>query len=77
VYPDGKLCISILHTGNDVSGYEHELERWRPVQNVRTIFVSILSLLCEPNPDSAANIDAAKLLREDKKEYYKKIRSEM
>jgi ubiquitin-protein ligase len=76
VYPDGNLCISILHTGNDVSGYEHELERWRPIQNVRTIFVSILSLLHDPNPDSAANIDAAKLLRENKKAYCLKIRQE-
>jgi ubiquitin-protein ligase len=77
VYVDGKLCISILHEGNDTTGYEHEIERWRPIQNIRTIFLSIISLLNEPNPESAANIDAAKLLRDDKKEYYKQIRSEM
>jgi ubiquitin-protein ligase len=77
VYPDGNLCISILHEGNDLTGYEHEIERWRPIQNVRTIFLSIISLLNDPNPDSAANIDAAKMLRDDKKEYYKKISDDM
>jgi len=77
VYPDGKLCISILHEGNDSTGYEHEIERWRPIQNVRTIFLSIISLLNDPNPDSAANIDAAKMLRDNREEYYKKIRHEM
>jgi ubiquitin-conjugating enzyme E2 G1 len=70
VFPDGKVCISILHEGNDVTGYEHEIERWRPIQNVRTIFLSIISLLNDPNPDSAANIDAAKLLRDNKKLYF-------
>ena len=77
VYPDGKLCISILHEGNDTTGYEHEIERWRPVQNVRTIFLSIISLLNDPNPESAANIDAAKMLRDDREGYYKKIRNDM
>jgi len=77
VHEDGKVCISILHEGNDVTGYEHEIERWRPIQNVRTIFLSIISLLNDPNPDSAANIDAAKLLRDNKKLYFKKIRDEI
>ena len=77
VYADGKLCISILHEGNDTTGYEHETERWRPIQNIRTIFLSIISLLNDPNPDSAANIDAAKMLRDNKKEYYNKIRNDM
>jgi ubiquitin-protein ligase len=77
VYNDGKLCISILHEGNDLTGYEHEIERWRPVQNIRSIFLSIISLLNDPNPDSAANIDAAKMLRDDKKAYYKKISDDM
>ena len=77
VYADGNLCISILHEGDDQTGYEQGIERWRPIHNVRTIFMSIVSLLNDPNPDSAANIDAAKLLREDKKAYYKKISDDM
>lgn len=77
VYPDGNLCISILHEGNDTTGYEHEIERWRSIQNVRTIFLSIISLLNDPNSESAANIDAAMMLRDDKKAYYKKISDDM
>jgi ubiquitin-protein ligase len=76
-YNIGDLCISILHKGVDVTSGEHELERWRPIQTVRTIFLSILVLLHEPNPDSAANVDAAKLYREDKKAYCQKIRDDM
>jgi len=77
VYPDGKLCISILHEGTDTTGYEHAVERWRPIQNIQSIFISIISLLNEPNSDSAANIDAAKLLRDNKKEYYQRIKKDM
>ena len=77
VYHDGKLCISILHEGSDVTGYEHELERWSPINNIRTVFISILSLLDDPNPDSAANIDAAKLFRENKEAYKERIKNDM
>jgi ubiquitin-protein ligase len=77
VYMDGKLCISILHEGSDDTGYEHELERWRPINNIRTVFISIISLLSDPNPDSAANIDAAKLWRDNREAYNQRIKNEM
>jgi len=36
VYPDGRVCISILHPpGDDPSGYELASERWTPVHTVR------------------------------------------
>ncbi len=36
VYPDGRVCISILHSpGEDPHGYESAAERWSPVQSVR------------------------------------------
>ena len=36
VYPDGRVCISILHNpGDDPNGYETAAERWSPVQSVR------------------------------------------
>ena len=60
VYPDGKVCISILHPpGDDPSGYEHSSERWSPVQSVDKILLSVVSLLAEPNDESPANVDAA------------------
>jgi hypothetical protein len=35
VYPDGRVCISILHSpGDDPHGYESAAERWSPVQSV-------------------------------------------
>jgi ubiquitin-conjugating enzyme E2 G1 len=77
VYMDGKICISILHEGTDSTGYEQDFERWRPIQNMRTVFVSIISLLFDPNPDSPANIDAGKMFREDKKAYRAKIKDDM
>jgi len=42
VYPDGNVCISILHApGDDPHGYEQASERWSPVQTVSTILLSI------------------------------------
>jgi len=77
VYHDGKLCISILHEGKDETGYEHELDRWRPINNIRTVFISIISLLHDPNADSAANLDAAKLWRDNREGYNKRIKDDM
>lgn len=35
VYPDGRVCISILHApGDDPNGYELASERWTPIQTV-------------------------------------------
>ena len=63
----GRVCISILHdAGDDPMGYECASERWSPVQTVETIMLSIISMLSSPGTDeSPANIDAAKMFRED------------
>ncbi len=76
VYPDGKVCISILHPpGTDRFNLQESAdERWRPILGVEQVLISVLSLLNEPNGDSPANIDAAKMMREDKKEFRKKVR---
>uniref|UniRef100_A0A7S1SZ89 E2 ubiquitin-conjugating enzyme n=1 Tax=Tetraselmis chuii TaxID=63592 RepID=A0A7S1SZ89_9CHLO len=67
VYPDGRVCISILHNpGDDPHGYETAAERWSPVHTVETIMVSIISMMASPNVDSPANIDAAKDFRESR-----------
>jgi len=50
IYRDGKICMDILEIGN-----------WTPSQNIRTILISIRSLFMDPNPNSPANADAAKL----------------
>jgi len=56
----GEVCISILHTpGHDAMSGEHADERWNPTQSVRTILLSVISLLSEPNISSPANVDAS------------------
>jgi len=67
IYPDGRLCISILHPpGDDQYGYESASERWSPVQTPETILLSVISLLHSPNDESPANVEAARLWREEK-----------
>ncbi|KAK6165807.1 ubiquitin-conjugating enzyme E2 G2 [Patella vulgata] len=70
IYPDGRVCISILHApGDDPMGYETSAERWSPVQSVEKILLSVVSMLAEPNDESAANVDAAKTWREDRQKF--------
>ncbi|XP_060840073.1 ubiquitin-conjugating enzyme E2 G2 isoform X1 [Rhopalosiphum padi] len=70
VYSDGRVCISILHApGDDPMGYESSNERWSPVQSVEKILLSVISMLAEPNDESGANVDAAKMWRENREEF--------
>ncbi|KHN33397.1 Ubiquitin-conjugating enzyme E2 7 [Glycine soja] len=60
MYPDGRVCISILHPpGDDPNGYELASERWTPVHTVESIVLSIISMLSSPNDESPANVEAA------------------
>ena len=61
IYRDGKICVDILQA------------EWTPAQNVRTILLSVMSLLTDPNPSSPANRDAAILYSTNKKEYDIKV----
>ncbi|WFC94397.1 E2 ubiquitin-conjugating enzyme [Malassezia brasiliensis] len=83
LYPDGLVCISILHAaGDDPNMYESSAERWSPVQSIEKILLSVLSMLAEPNVESGANIDACvrfppltqKLYRDNYAAYEKHIR---
>lgn len=73
IYSDGKVCISILHAGGDATGYEDDGLRWSSTQTLYCIITSIHYVLHNPNDESPANIDAAKLLRTNPKEYKKII----
>jgi ubiquitin-conjugating enzyme E2 G1 len=67
IYANGDLCISILHPPEeDQYGFESASERWSPVQTPETILVSVISLLHSPSDESPANVEAAKLWREEK-----------
>lgn len=62
IYKDGKICVDILQ------------REWSPVQNIRTILISIRSLLIDPNPNSPANRKAATMLINDKNKYNETVR---
>lgn len=62
VYANGDLCLDILQN------------RWSPTYDVAAILTSIQSLLNDPNTASPANVEAANLHKENRKEYTRKVR---
>lgn len=77
VFPDGRVCISILHPpGHDVFNEQEKAEeRWRPILGVEAILLSVISMLGEPNIESPANVDAANMYKNNLQEYKKKVRA--
>ncbi|MCJ1313805.1 hypothetical protein MMC25_007485 [Agyrium rufum] len=70
IYPNGNICISILHTpGDDEMSGELAAERWSPAQRVESVLLSILSLLDDAECSSPANVDAGVILRHDTPKY--------
>ena len=61
-YTDGRICLDILQN------------QWSPIIDVHAVLTSIQSLLTDPNPLSPANVEAAKLYRENIQEYYKRVK---
>ena len=58
VYPDGRVCMTILHPPQ---GDQDDALRWSPVLGVDKIVLSFISLLSDPDPseaDAPANVDA-------------------
>jgi len=75
IYESGDVCISILHPPEDDKyGYEAASERWSPVQTPETILISVISMLSSPNDESPANLEAARLWREDNAAFKKRVR---
>ncbi|KAF7589949.1 hypothetical protein BBP40_003488 [Aspergillus hancockii] len=76
IYPDGKLCISILHApGEDEMSGELASERWSPAQRVESVLISILSLLDDAEVSSPANVDAGVTLRTNPEKYKSIVRN--
>ncbi|EYU24403.1 hypothetical protein ABFS82_04G160500 [Erythranthe guttata] len=63
IYEDGRICLDILE------------DQWTPgLSRVESILISIQSLLCDANPDSPVNSEAARLFSENKREYNRRVR---
>jgi len=76
VYPDGRVCISILHPpGEDaLNPDERPEERWLPTQTVSTIMLSVISMLNAPNIHSPANVDASVEFRDFRHKYIERCK---
>ena len=47
---------------------------WSPVYDISSILTSIQSLLCDPNPKSPANNEAAEMFSKNHKEYVQRVK---
>ncbi|KAL2025031.1 hypothetical protein VTK56DRAFT_33 [Thermocarpiscus australiensis] len=75
IYPDGQLCISILHKpGEDIMSGEEASERWSPLQGAESVLRSVLLLLDQPEINSPANVDAGVMYRDRRDEYNREAR---
>merc|ERR1712061_811625 len=61
IYADGGICLDILQN------------QWSPIYDVSAILTSIQSLLTDPNPNSPANSEAARLWSENRREYNRRV----
>ncbi|CBH18468.1 ubiquitin-conjugating enzyme E2, putative [Trypanosoma equiperdum] len=74
VYPDGRVCISILHPpGEDeMNKEETAMMRWTPIQTIRSVLLSVVSLFSDPDPKDAgapANVEALVQYRKNREEF--------
>jgi len=76
VYPDGKVCVSILHEAKEDQFNQQEKmsEKWRPILGVGAVLLSVQSMLSDPNFESPANIDASIEMKNNPQAYKRRIR---
>ena len=76
IYKNGEVCVSILHEPvfDETNEMETMEEKWRPILGVKEVLLSVISMLCSPNLESNANVDASIQYRNDKAGFNKKVR---
>jgi ubiquitin-conjugating enzyme E2 M len=57
----GNVCLNILR------------EDWKPVLDINAVIYGLIYIFYEPNPNDPLNHDAAKLLRENKREFERNV----
>ena len=62
---NGKVCLNILR------------EDWKPVLSINSIVYGLQHLFLDPNPDDPLNQEAAKVLREDPRQFAANVRRSM
>ncbi len=62
IFLDGNICLDILQ------------DKWTKLHNIKSIILTIILLLKEPNPDSPANSEAANLFVNDFIAFKSKVR---
>ena len=85
VYADGNICLDILQKQwspiydvtsilTSIQVCEHKKQLRLAELTLRVVLCAALqSLLTDPNPDSPANSEAAKMFMENKAEYTKRV----
>lgn len=66
IYPSGTVCLSILNEDED----------WKPSVTIKQILLGIQDLLDNPNPMSPAQAEPYLLFRQNKEEYYKRVKQQ-
>merc|ERR1712228_956519 len=71
--PETKFLTRIYHPNIDSAGRicldMHKKDHWKPSMNIRTLLLSIQSLLGDPNPDDPLEATIAKEYRTDRKKF--------
>eukprot|EP00053_Salpingoeca_punica_P007700 m.70028 g.70028 ORF g.70028 m.70028 type:complete len:256 (+) comp14284_c0_seq1:242-1009(+) len=81
VYRDGKVCLSTLQqpvpkhiqSAEDVKAAQGAAN-WSPALDVESIFISVVSLLADPNPNDPANLDAATMFTKNHAAFVERVR---
>lgn len=74
----GEVCISILHSNIQQSfGYDKVEEIWSATQTVNSILLSVMSMLAEPNVESPADVEIAKIYISDRQRFNKIVQRQV